>query len=52
MSYFLFVPSASGSHLVGLDTVRLHIHDAVAVNLVGVGVPGDPRRVVGHIRKA
>lgn len=40
------------SHLVSLGVVRLHVHDAVAVNLVGAGAPGDSCRIVGHIREA
>ena len=41
--------SETTSHLGGLHAVGLHVHDAVAVDLPGGGVPGELGGAVVHV---
>lgn len=40
------------SHLIGLHSVCLDVHDAVAVGLLGRRLPGEPGRAVVDVREA
>lgn len=43
------IGSAGCCHLIGLDSVGLDVHDAVAVDFPGGGVPGEAGRAVVHV---
>lgn len=47
-----FVTLFLSSHLIGLDSVGLDVHDAVASDLPGGGVPGQTSGAVVHVGEA